>query len=167
MHRNRAESSKSYTWNDIEPIQLVLEFRSGRLTRPPASGTMRGALAPWSRVLQERNSFKPDSWLCVVTLPFVLLLLDVWPLNRTTISNVIRALTPGRLSEAKDPRDDRVVVRQLIREKVPLIGIVQVGSQSTADRYSYLPLIGLLIITAWGVPEFVGPDHDHAYCLCR
>jgi protein O-mannosyl-transferase len=36
---------------------------------------------------------------------------------------------------------------------VPVIGIVQVGMQSMADRYSYLPLIGLFIMIAWGVPE--------------
>src|SRR6266567_746520 len=32
----------------------------------------------------------------------------------------------------------------------PVIGIVQVGSQSMADRYTYVPLIGLFIILAWG-----------------
>jgi tetratricopeptide (TPR) repeat protein len=33
---------------------------------------------------------------------------------------------------------------------VPVIGLVQVGHQSTADRYMYLPAIGLLIMLAWG-----------------
>ena len=35
---------------------------------------------------------------------------------------------------------------------VPVIGLVQVGMQSMADRYTYIPLIGLFIITAWGIP---------------
>jgi len=39
---------------------------------------------------------------------------------------------------------------------VPVIGIVQVGSQAMADRYTYIPLIGLFIMLAWGVPELVG-----------
>jgi tetratricopeptide (TPR) repeat protein len=34
---------------------------------------------------------------------------------------------------------------------VPVIGLVQVGSQSMADRYSYLPLIGIFIMIAWGL----------------
>jgi tetratricopeptide (TPR) repeat protein len=34
---------------------------------------------------------------------------------------------------------------------VPVIGLVQVGLQSMADRYMYVPLIGLSIIVAWGV----------------
>lgn len=33
---------------------------------------------------------------------------------------------------------------------VPVIGLVQVGDQAMADRYTYLPLIGIFIILAWG-----------------
>jgi Flp pilus assembly protein TadD len=33
---------------------------------------------------------------------------------------------------------------------VPVIGLVQVGLQSMADRYTYVPLIGLFILIAWG-----------------
>jgi len=36
---------------------------------------------------------------------------------------------------------------------VPVIGIVQVGSQALADRYSYLPSIGLYLVLVWGVAE--------------
>jgi Flp pilus assembly protein TadD len=36
---------------------------------------------------------------------------------------------------------------------VPVIGLVQVGGQSMADRYSYLPLVGLFVILAWGGGE--------------
>jgi tetratricopeptide (TPR) repeat protein len=36
---------------------------------------------------------------------------------------------------------------------VPVIGLMQVGSQSMADRYSYIPLIGLFIMVAWGVSD--------------
>ncbi|MFC1895071.1 tetratricopeptide repeat protein [Thermodesulfobacteriota bacterium] len=36
---------------------------------------------------------------------------------------------------------------------IPVIGLVQVGNQSMADRYTYIPFIGLFIVIAWGVPE--------------
>ena len=36
---------------------------------------------------------------------------------------------------------------------VPVIGIVQVGVQSMADRYTYLPFIGLFIAVAWGARD--------------
>ncbi len=35
---------------------------------------------------------------------------------------------------------------------VPVIGVVQVGLQSIADRYTYVPLIGLFVMAAWGAP---------------
>jgi Flp pilus assembly protein TadD len=38
---------------------------------------------------------------------------------------------------------------------VPMIGIVQVGTQAMADRYSYLSLVGLFVGVAWGVGELV------------
>jgi protein O-mannosyl-transferase len=34
---------------------------------------------------------------------------------------------------------------------VPVIGIVQVGTQASADRYTYIPLIGIFIMIAWEV----------------
>ncbi|MFC1853121.1 tetratricopeptide repeat protein [candidate division CSSED10-310 bacterium] len=36
---------------------------------------------------------------------------------------------------------------------IPVIGIIQVGSQAMADRYTYVPLIGLFIIIAWGATD--------------
>ena len=36
---------------------------------------------------------------------------------------------------------------------VPVIGLVQVGVQSMADRYTYIPLTGLFVMAAWGVPD--------------
>ena len=36
---------------------------------------------------------------------------------------------------------------------IPVIGFVQVGRQALADRYTYVPLIGLFVMAAWGIPE--------------
>ncbi len=36
---------------------------------------------------------------------------------------------------------------------VPVIGLVQVGGQARADRYTYVPLIGVFVIAAWGLEE--------------
>ena len=36
---------------------------------------------------------------------------------------------------------------------VPVIGIVQAGEQSMADRYTYVPLIGIFIALSWGLGE--------------
>jgi protein O-mannosyl-transferase len=36
---------------------------------------------------------------------------------------------------------------------VPMIGIVQVGMQGMADRYAYLPLIGIFLLAVWGLAD--------------
>ena len=39
---------------------------------------------------------------------------------------------------------------------VPVIGLIRVGDQSMADRYTYMPLIGLFVIVAWGTWDLCG-----------
>ena len=172
----------------------------------------------------------------VVTLPFVLLLLDYWPLKRNTrwprlvlektpmfalaiVSSVLtfiaqsskgsvstlEAYTPGtRIANSlvgyatylwkmvwprnlavlyPNPGADMAVwkiaasvgilivvsaIAYIYRRKrrelavgwlwylgtlVPVIGLVQVGWQLTADRYTYMPLIGLFIAIVWMIPS--------------
>jgi Flp pilus assembly protein TadD len=38
---------------------------------------------------------------------------------------------------------------------VPMIGVVQVASQARADRFTYIPSIGIFIMVAWGVPDLL------------
>jgi tetratricopeptide (TPR) repeat protein len=42
---------------------------------------------------------------------------------------------------------------------VPVIGFVQVGEQAMADRYTYVPLIGLYLIIAWGLADLAKKSH--------
>jgi tetratricopeptide (TPR) repeat protein len=37
----------------------------------------------------------------------------------------------------------------------PVIGLVQVGTQARADRYTYVPMVGLFLMLAWGAAELV------------
>jgi tetratricopeptide (TPR) repeat protein len=36
---------------------------------------------------------------------------------------------------------------------LPVLGLVQVGEQARADRYTYLPLVGVFVAVAWGAAE--------------
>lgn len=38
---------------------------------------------------------------------------------------------------------------------VPMIGLVQVGLQARADRYMYVPLMGILVVSVWGCAELL------------
>ena len=48
---------------------------------------------------------------------------------------------------------------------VPMIGLVQVGRQAMADRYAYLPLLGIFVMLCWGVADFVGEKRLPAMLL--
>jgi len=48
---------------------------------------------------------------------------------------------------------------------VPVIGLVQVGSQSMADRYTYLPSIGILIFIGWGAGQLTKSWHHRGLVL--
>jgi hypothetical protein len=36
---------------------------------------------------------------------------------------------------------------------VPVIGLIQVGQQAMADRYAYIPLIGVFVMLVWGLGD--------------
>ncbi len=48
---------------------------------------------------------------------------------------------------------------------VPVIGLVQVGIQAMADRYTYIPLIGLCIALVWGLAELLPAQPDRRKAL--
>ena len=58
---------------------------------------------------------------------------------------------PDELSVETLPLDRMVLVPGTL---VPVIGIVQVGAQAMADRYTYLPLTGIFVMVVWLSGEF-------------
>jgi protein O-mannosyl-transferase len=48
---------------------------------------------------------------------------------------------------------------------IPVIGLIQVGTQPIADRYTYVPLIGLFIIVAWGISELAPEARSRSYVI--
>lgn len=48
---------------------------------------------------------------------------------------------------------------------VPVIGIVQVGPQAMADRYTYIPLIGIFLAAVWGFGALAARSRIHASIL--
>jgi len=48
---------------------------------------------------------------------------------------------------------------------VPMIGLIQVGHQATADRYMYVPMIGLLLMLGWGLADWAGERKARAVSL--
>ena len=48
---------------------------------------------------------------------------------------------------------------------VPVIGLVQVGEYAMADRYAYVPLIGIFVMIAWGLADLADAKHVRAVWL--
>ncbi len=48
---------------------------------------------------------------------------------------------------------------------IPVIGLIQVGSQAMADRYTYLPSIGIFIMVAWGAAELIAQWQHRKFIL--
>jgi tetratricopeptide (TPR) repeat protein len=48
---------------------------------------------------------------------------------------------------------------------VPVVGLVQVGGQSIADRYTYVPLIGIFIAVVWSVRLAVAKQAGKSHAL--
>jgi len=38
---------------------------------------------------------------------------------------------------------------------LPVIGLIQIGQHSVADRYTYIPLIGIFVMVVWGLPQLM------------
>ena len=49
---------------------------------------------------------------------------------------------------------------------IPVIGLVQVGGQAMADRYTYLPSLGVLILSVWGACELTRGWRYRVMPLC-
>jgi tetratricopeptide (TPR) repeat protein len=49
---------------------------------------------------------------------------------------------------------------------VPVIGLIQVGDQSHADRYTYIPLTGLFVIVVWSLADIVEYRRIWKYIAC-
>jgi Flp pilus assembly protein TadD len=97
----------------------------------------------------------------------------IWPVNLAVLYPLPPTLTiaQGVIATAILALISFVVIRSAKRHPyflvgwlwylgtlVPVIGLVQVGSQSMADRYTYVPLIGIFIMLAWGMRIAAGND---------
>lgn len=45
---------------------------------------------------------------------------------------------------------------------VPVIGLVQVGNQAMADRYAYIPMLGIFVMIVWGAADFADLRQFHS-----
>jgi len=75
------------------------------------------------------------------------------------------AITAGVIYTSRRRRYPAVGWLWYLGTLIPVIGLVQVGVQAMADRYTYLPSIGIFIIIAWGAAELSRKWHHQKITL--
>jgi len=50
---------------------------------------------------------------------------------------------------------------------LPVIGIIQIGPHGMADRFTYIPTIGIAVIAIWGISDLLSGSshHPHTWCI--
>ncbi len=120
-----------------------------KLTIHPPASRAANALVSYMRYLGK--TFWPSNLAVFYTLP-----LDGWPAWQ--VAGSASALLLISLAAALGARRRPYLFTGwfwFLGSLVPVIGLVQVGMQSMADRYTYLPLIGVFAAAAWGIPEIL------------
>jgi Flp pilus assembly protein TadD len=78
------------------------------------------------------------------------------PIWKTALANLLLAsITLLVIRRAQRQRWFLVGWLWYLGTLVPVIGLIQVGGQAMADRYTYVPIIGLFIIVAWQIPQLI------------
>ena len=76
-----------------------------------------------------------------------------WPASVVVFSALLLAIVTGLVVNYRERRYLVLGWFWFLGTMVPMIGLVQVGNQAMADRYAYLPFIGLFVMVVWGMAE--------------
>ena len=133
-------------------VTFLVQQASGAmpaLAKSPLDLRLANALVAYARYLGK--TFWPSK--LAVFYPYSALNLDSWQVVAAAL--LLLAITVGVVLMGR--RRPYLLVGWLwfLGMLVPVIGLVQVGKQSWADRYTYLPHVGLFIVIAWGASALI------------
>jgi Flp pilus assembly protein TadD len=138
-------------------VTLLIQGQTGvvkTMTAYPPGARLENLLVAYARYLGK--IFWPENLAVYYSHP------GYWPLWQALLAGVILCgLSVWLVAKAR--RYPFLLMGWLwfLVTLIPVIGLVQVGRQSMADRYSYLPSLGILILTVWGIyalAMFFGAD---------
>jgi protein O-mannosyl-transferase len=152
--------ARSFSWLVLEKLPLlVLSAASAWVTvkAQQAGGAMGGAMRSYSLIVRVENAI--DSYTRYLGNA-------VWPVHlaffypHTTRFQHVRLellLLMATTVLAVASRHRRYLLvgwLWFLGTLIPMIGLLQVGGQAMADRYAYLPFVGLFIAVCWGVADW-------------
>ncbi len=160
------ETSKRYPWADIIPLlreKLALFVIAGISSIVTVYAAMTGG------AIRSLDSFPMDVRIANAFVSYVMYLNKmVWPQNLAAFYphegmiaqwKVVAAclsilgFTVFVLYASRRFRYLSMGWFWYLVTMVPVIGLVQVGYHAMADRYAYIPLIGIFIIISWGIAD--------------
>jgi tetratricopeptide (TPR) repeat protein len=123
---------------------------------PPGARLANAVVAPvryllktiWPEDLIVFYPYRGWDWIAIAGAAFVLIGISAWAVRR-----------------AKSAPHLLVGWLWYLGMLVPVAGLVQVGGQSMADRYTYVPLIGVFIAVVWSIRFAPGRSHALATAL--
>ena len=147
----------------LEKLPLFALAAASALVTYAVQESARGSmwhLTAWSRVANALNSYVAYLWKFLypaqlaVFYPHPGEVLPTWKIAAACL--VLGVISAAAVAWRR--RHPYLLVGWLwyLGMLVPVIGVVQVGSQAMADRYTYLTHIGLYIAVAWGAMHVVG-----------
>jgi protein O-mannosyl-transferase len=131
-------------------ITIVAQYRAGSMTGPhwqPFPARVENAIVAYVRYLGK--AIWPSH--LAIMYPHPGSTLKLWQVFGALV--LLIAITAAVIAQRHRRRYLLVGWLWFLGTLVPMIGLVQVGTQAMADRYAYLPFIGLFIMICWGGAE--------------
>lgn len=159
---NRTDCARSFFWLVIEKAPLMLLSAASAIVTLKAqkAGEAIGSVVQYPMAVRLENVVA--SYVRYMAKAFwPVYLAPMYPLRQGSLKAPLVAasaimLLPITAVVILQRRRRYLLIGWLwfLGSLVPMIGLVQVGSQSMADRYAYLPFIGLFLIACWGVADW-------------
>jgi tetratricopeptide (TPR) repeat protein len=139
-------------------VTFVMQKHGGAVPGQPPGARAGNALISYCRYLGKL--FWPTDLAVFYPHPWY------WPLEQVLLAGVL-ILTISVLLFAKRQRYPFMLMGWLwfLGTLVPVIGLVPVGVQAMADRYTYIPSLGVLILAIWGADEMTRPWRHRVIAL--
>jgi tetratricopeptide (TPR) repeat protein len=135
----------------------IMTMLAQRVNEDPERTNLPLTMRIWNAALAYGSYLLKTIWPSDLA-PFYSRPHDQFPIAASVASAIVLAgLTIAFLALAR--RKPYLVVGWLwfLGTLVPVIGLVQVGIQTMADRYTYVPHIGLFLLMVWGLAELLAP----------
>jgi protein O-mannosyl-transferase len=157
--------ARSFSWLVLEKLPLLaLSAASAFLTvkAQQAGGAMGGVMRSYSLAVRVENAVVSYMrYLSNAIWPTHLAFFYPHPsgFQRVWPASLLLLVITGLVVVSRSHRYLAVGWLWFLGTLVPMIGLLQVGGQAMADRYGYLPFVGLFIAVCWGVADWVAQRH--------